>query len=178
METKSASSTAPPQTTEHPVKAFLLAITDARKVLGQKEGRCVDAFLLKHGRPWRYVARGKYESPAGECYRNAFELADRYPADLVYVEGYASGIFPVMHAWCVARKTQIVIDPTWDNRVFTEMDRSYFGVPIKLSFVRKIILESKIWGGAIDVPYLNFPILCTPPRLWKEKLRASPDAHS
>jgi hypothetical protein len=44
--------------------------------------------------------------------------------DLIYVEGFAVGVFPTLHGWCVDDAGN-VIDPTWpDGR-----GKEYYGVP-------------------------------------------------
>lgn len=39
-----------------------------------------------------------------ECFRNAYELLCRHPNDYIYVEGFASNIIPVYHAWLRPRR--------------------------------------------------------------------------
>lgn len=132
--------------------------------------RSMAEFLLKYGRTWNYS--NKIKPPKGpwraqECYMNAFNLADYYSGRYVYVEGYASTVFPVEHAWCVDRKGN-VIDPTWDalRDRFSDNDREYFGVAINTSWVRRMILLTETWCGALSVEELRYPILSAPKMKW------------
>lgn len=123
--------------------------------------RCLQEFVLKHGIECTAaplpegVKRGRVKL----CYMNATKLALKRP-DLVYVEGFAVGVIPVMHAWCVT-PDGTVIDPTWDT------GRDYFGVPIKTGYLRRAIVKSGFYG-LIDNYQNEWPLLREPPELWKE----------
>lgn len=81
-----------------------------------------------------------------ECFRNAFLTAQHY--GLTYVEGLATCIIPVHHAWCVTAEGEVV-DPTWKTA-----GSEYFGVLIQLDEVCRISLESGYWG-VLDNPASN-----------------------
>lgn len=66
--------------------------------------------------------------------------------DLVYVEGYAAGIIPVLHAWCVDSDGKVV-DPTWDDGIGTE----YFGVPFNRAFVMTAVVDKGSYGLIDDM---------------------------
>ena len=120
-------------------------------------------FVLRNGQSWPY-RRTKHTGRPKECFRNAFLLAEQHPDQFVYAEGYAVLVLlPVHHAWCVDRETGFVVDPTWRVGHRTPF---YFGVPVKRQFLRKIILATEVWTGAIDVPQLRFPIITTPRKRW------------
>lgn len=104
---------------------------------------CIQELVLKNGQPFEYQDlpplfeqhRGAYK----ECYRNAFWAAltdDR----LVYCEGYAAGIIPVAHAWCVERSTKKVVEVTWDD------GEQYFGIPLKFEFVRQVAEDCMVYS--------------------------------
>lgn len=106
-------------------------------------GSMVGTFYLKLGRAWAPATNSENipQGSKGECYRNAFELAD-YRADLTYCEGFACpvGLIPVHHAWCVDADGR-VLDPTWSDK-----SSDYFGVALDREFVRTWILKRKVWG--------------------------------
>ena len=89
---------------------------------------------------------------------NAYQLAmDR--SDLVYVEGYAAGVIPVQHAWCVTTDGKVV-DPTWKD------GSAYIGVPLNGDYVRKYALKTGHYGILCD--WLNhWPITVAPKAEWE-----------
>lgn len=102
--------------------------------------------------------RGVYCKPAplpsnirkgkmGHCYSTAGELALSNTDELIYVEGYAMGIFPLQHAWCINAAGE-VIDPTWD----TPDNCAYFGIPVAPDFLRDRVLETGKWGIFGEMP--------------------------
>lgn len=100
------------------------------------------------------VQRGQMK----ECFRNAFMLMVGRP-DLIYVEGYAAGVIPVYHAWCVDQKG-CVVDPTWgdDGQV-------YLGVPFTKEFVVSQTMKSKKYG-LIDAWDQKWPLFSMERSKW------------
>ena len=99
----------------------------------------IEAFVLKHGRyfkgqplPARF-RKGGFKL----CFANSARMAERH-RELTYVEGFANAPMLheriVHHAWCTD-KGGLVYDRTWDF----DPEREYFGVPFKLSLVRKLL---------------------------------------
>jgi len=66
------------------------------------------------------------------CFDNAYVLATRTRGRLRYVEGYAAGIIPVEHGWCVDVDDRVV-DPTWPDGVGV----AYLGIVVDLEVVRR-----------------------------------------
>lgn len=106
----------------------------------------MNAFLIQFGRiwtpsPWRLELgrRGRM----GQCYGNAFLLAQRNPS-LLYVEGVA-GEYRLDHAWCIDA-AGLVLDPTW-----RETEGQYFGVPLLLPVVARWILDVNGFGPFLDL---------------------------
>lgn len=123
---------------------------------------CFEDFVLQHG--MRFDGRGKLPKKARmgkarQCFKNATQLVLAHP-NLTYVEGYACGIIPVMHGWCVTKEGD-VIDPTWKD------GREYFGVPIKRSY---LIKSMRLYGvyGIIDLWQNRWPIFNLQPEEFKE----------
>jgi len=79
------------------------------------------------------------------CYRYAM-LASLEHDNLVYCEGIASSAscgVPLPHAWCVDKKTGLVVDPTWKRKY---KGNGYVGIPMQRSFVSAILLHTKVYG--------------------------------
>jgi hypothetical protein len=115
------------------------------------------AFLEKHGvfcnsqpRPSKYK-----KLPNKQCFKNAYKMAERYPKDLIYVEGMSVYVVPVEHAWLIDYDGNVV-DPTGDIP-----GTDYLGIPMKLSFVRVAILTRGYYGVFDEVG--KSPIYKTPP---------------
>lgn len=135
------------------VREFLEMETEAFKKLGAK-GDSFGSFILKHGRPFTTAAlpEGIKRGQMGECFCNATQLMWRR-SDLIYCEGYAAGIIPVLHAWCVT-KDGVVIDNTWD-----EPEKcGYFGIPFRREFVNRFTRRSGYYG-LIDCPKFEYRLL-------------------
>lgn len=124
---------------------------------------CFEEFVYRNGQPFKTqispksLKRGRMK----ECYRNALMLMLDNPSYL-YVEGYATGIIPVMHAWCIDKKGN-VIDPTWAD------GKEYFGVIFKRSYaLEQALKDGKV--GLIDNWQAEWPLLRLEPSIWKETL--------
>lgn len=90
--------------------------------------------VMEQGRFWTPAPKPdnvKAGTPK-QCFDNAYKLASRR-SDLRYVEGWALGIIPVHHAWCVDAEGN-VIDNTWRSHGF--MGASYFGMVVGLNVVK------------------------------------------
>lgn len=80
------------------------------------------------------------QGAARDCYRNALLLAQRRD-DLVYCEGWAAGMIPVEHAWCVDGDGAVV-DPTWDD----DTGHVYFGVGLDVDVVTPYLIDQGFYG--------------------------------
>lgn len=76
----------------------------------------------------------------GQCYANAQRLVMRRN-DLRYVEGIATSVIQMWHAWCITADGQVV-DPTWDN----PENRCYFGVVFDNAEAYAASVETGIFG--------------------------------
>jgi hypothetical protein len=128
----------------------------SREIIGNNKElpySCFEEFVLENGKKFKNhkeikVERGK----KGECFKNAFHLADN--KGLIYVEGVVTisgSPLPGLHAWCVDKEGN-VYDPTLE-----EADE-YYGVPFDLMYVEKTILREKTYG-VIDNYEMGFPLL-------------------
>jgi len=99
---------------------------------------CIEEYLLLRGRLWN---REDWRKPFGfammtpkQCFDNAYWLASSR-VGLRYVEGYATSVIPILHAWCVDGNDQ-VIDLTWREFSHTNEVPSYFGAVFPLATVK------------------------------------------
>jgi hypothetical protein len=116
---------------------------------------CFEDFVLKNGMEFTKKGRlpkGERKGIQKQCYANSTRLVMRHP-NLTYVEGYAAGIIPVMHAWCVTKDGK-VIDPTWKD----SSKCNYFGVPFKRKYLTHSIIEHGVYG-LIDLWQQGWPTL-------------------
>jgi hypothetical protein len=125
------------------IKEYLVALS--RFSSGKRESWRYSSYaelVLDLGQEWNYaplpstVERGVKK----ECFRNALLLAIDN-SDLTYVEGWATSIIPLEHAWCVDYDGNVV-DPTWDD----EVDRAYFGVAIPTTVALSIVTKAGYYG--------------------------------
>ncbi len=106
--------------------------------------RSYEGLVLAEGRYW-IEARVENHGPYKECYNNAFYAATKN--NWQYVEGYATSIIPVGHAWCLDGDD--IVETTWD----TPGDE-YWGIVFPLDYVSEITLETGRWG-ILGSDYLN-----------------------
>jgi len=120
---------------------------------------CFEEFVQKNGTVYTKFSRRKYrQSEMGQCFMNAFHLADE--KKLIYVEGFAIPgsfpfPFPMLHAW-VVDQNGLILDPTWFGK--SRRGTEYWGVPFKMEFVRKTIFARGSYG-IIDNMEQRFPLL-------------------
>ena len=102
-----------------------------------------EKFVLQHGKQYNvaplkdkhWLLRGKIK----ECFCNA-ALAAMWNKGLTYVEGYACGVIPVLHAWCVDKHGDVV-ELTWP-----EVGTDYYGVPFNRKFLARQLCKTKQYG--------------------------------
>jgi hypothetical protein len=134
---------------------YLQTVREVQSGTGQKNTQfpfiSIEDYLLKNGKFFRTdpsikVHRGEMK----ECFMNAQRLAQM--KGYRYVEGYASGIIPTLHAW-VINEHDVVLDPTWNDE-----DAVYFGVVIPMAYVLKVNLLRKAYG-VLDAWEIDYPLL-------------------
>jgi len=128
---------------------------------------CLDHFVLVNGIfmrpcPKRHWPASAVQGPVGECFRNAALLAFENPG-LIYCEGYAMSLLPVLHAWVVTSKGR-VIDITWSRR-----GTEYYGVAIRTDYLRQQVKKQKTYG-LIDQPVYDWPLLRAPVKQWRHPI--------
>jgi len=140
-----------PRASQDPVVRYLAAVTELRAPRDGFKYRCLEEFVLKNGRFMgaRSPEPDKFRSGRmGQCFANAFRLM---LSGLQYVEGFAAGIIPVLHAWLVDGEGR-VIDPTWRT------GEVYFGVVFPAEFVIETVLARGRYG-VLDNYERGFPLL-------------------
>lgn len=93
----------------------------------------VHNFLLREARVWSPDAGILKRGTPKNCFDNAYQLAKR--RGWRYVEGYATSIIPVHHAWVVDDADRIV-EKTWPA-----LGVAYFGVVLPLERVLRARLS-------------------------------------
>lgn len=92
--------------------------------------------------PWRprpsWVEKGEDK----QCFGNALNLAIEH--DLVYVEGYAAGLIPTLHAWCLD-SDGYVIETTWDEDHPSDQ-HIYLGIPMNTEAVARHCVATGYYG--------------------------------
>jgi len=126
---------------------------------------CLSEFVLRHGRHWtpRPLPADIKPMRLNECFKNAADLALGYHRnEYIYCEGYALGIIPMLHAWCVDFEGN-VIDPTWDQRgrKLIGLGTEYFGIAFKSMFLHESLHRKKAYG-LIDAWQDDWPLLSAP----------------
>lgn len=113
----------------------------------------IEEFVLRAGRfyPWRKRPRKYRKDPSGQCFRNAQILASRR-SDLTYCEGFGASVIPLLHAWCIDRKGE-VIDSTWNG------SGGYWGVTIATKYVMRRMVETQKHISLIDDWSDGWPLL-------------------
>lgn len=117
----------------------------------------------------RDIKRGKL----GLCYENAGKIAlnvDTHchaQTDYVYCEGYAWGVFPVLHGWLLTPDGK-VIDPTWQGRKNFETT-DYYGIAFQTEYLRDTIIQNEHWA-LIDLPLEGFPLFHTDQNEWRHPI--------
>ena len=83
------------------------------------------------------IRRGR----TGECYANCFHNFTDTPKEKYrYCEGFAVGVFPVLHAWLIDSRDR-VIDPTW-----MIPGTEYFGIEFTRHTVYRMAAKTKFYG--------------------------------
>ena len=114
-------------------QAYLDAMISLRKTMPMPRGfkyRCIEEIVDTLGIACpcdAYTFIGRRDLMKA-CFDNSYKLAKRL--GLRYVEGFACGVIPVHHAWCI-NDSGVVIDPTWEDGT------DYNGVVIPLAIVAK-----------------------------------------
>jgi len=139
-------------------------LTQEAKLVSRRTGMsmwsyaCLSDLVSREGVafPWASKPAHIAWGTEGECYRNAYYLATENP-DYTYVEGYAFGIIPIVHAW-VVDSNGTVVDNTWREDLVESEDRAYLGIPLKLSYVNKVIVRREKFG-VLDCWELEWPLM-------------------
>jgi len=117
-------------------------------------------FILAHGREFNATSnelpKGVRLGKLGHCFENAAKLAIAQGA-YTYCEGYAMGIIPVLHAWCIDANGDVV-DPTWNRGQRDRIGMSYFGIAFTTKYLIHHLCEYEKYG-LIDAWEHRWPLL-------------------
>lgn len=117
-------------------------------------------FVLAHGREFdatgNELPEGVRLGKMGYCFENAAKLATQQSA-YTYCEGYAMGIIPVLHAWCVDANGDVV-DPTWNRGPRDRIGMHYFGIAFTTKYLIHHLCEYEKYG-LIDSWEHRWPLL-------------------
>lgn len=102
---------------------------------------CVEELVMREGRTFTRRAANVEQGERHQCFKNALHLAVSSNGELFYCEGWAAGVIPVEHAWCVDRHG-FVHDPTWDAR---DGD-VYLGVILEAEEALATVLKQGYYG--------------------------------
>jgi hypothetical protein len=118
------------------LRGYLEMVAKVRSQMPKPDGfkfNGIEEFVLSEGRAW--TAQPRPESvpmmTPKYCFDNSYRLAARSRGRLRYVEGFATSVIPMHHAWTVDSAGNVV-DPTWEYKAET----AYFGVEFPLKSVR------------------------------------------
>ena len=162
------------------MRDYLEALIEMHKTIREAEPGgvvCMEDFVLRFGRaftPQRLPDKYPLGTPKN-CYSDATALVAASKGELIYCEGYACGVIPVMHAWAVDREGRVV-DPTWaacEHNTGKLPGSAYFGVPFVWAFVAETMVRSEHFG-VIDNWWERHPLLqpesVAEPDRWLEPL--------
>lgn len=157
MANSMTAATVPQGEAEETMRDYLSACDQVSRSMPGRDNmqhRSFESLLLAHGiwfQPQR-LPSGYRRMAIKQCYTNAYHLALNDP-ELIYVEGYAMCVIPVLHAWVVKVGSHKVIDPTWES---IGGGAAYLGIPFQLKYLNRVMARS---GCAIDNYKDRFPII-------------------
>lgn len=71
------------------------------------------------------------------CFYNSACNAEHHQTPLLLVEGFATSVIPMLHAWNITLPGIEVLDATWYNGPNGKPGENYFGVVVRPEFMRK-----------------------------------------
>jgi hypothetical protein len=101
---------------------YLEMTVRARRVLADDMRPSYEQFVLDNGESYSVLGDPVEPMNPGECFKNCALTALANP-NFTYVEGWATSVIPLHHAWLLD-ENGTVVDPTWGHRPGTQ----YFGV--------------------------------------------------
>jgi hypothetical protein len=132
------------------IKKYLKSVDEISKKNGVKQ--TIHGFVLENGKEFKPIDLPvEFQHCIGkpkECFLNAYQMA--LASGYSYVEGYAIGVIPVLHAWVT--EGHHAIDPTWED------GKGYIGVTFGINYVEHVIFKRKAYG-VLDCLEIGFPLL-------------------
>lgn len=152
-----------------PENEVMTYLSNVRAIQRQATGNefrygSVEDLLLREGinMPYQALPETIRHGAPRFCFHNARKLVCDFHPRYLYVEGYACGIVPVLHAWCYDLETGCAVDPTWEQ----ETCQLYVGVPILTRYLIEHDLKSK-HASILDDWKAGWPLLRMDPAEWK-----------
>lgn len=99
---------------------------------------------------WSPLPSRMRRRPVKQCFHNSLAIALRNTRRFAYMEGYASNLIPVEHAWCIDRVTGLVVDATWKEGT------QYIGVAVKPEYALRCLRKER---SAVMNWQEHFPIM-------------------
>lgn len=87
-----------------------------------------------------------FYSEKGSCFFNAACNSKESKGALFAVEGFATTVIPIMHAWNVQRCGSLILDSTWYNALTEKPGGNYFGAVVRPEFLARH-LQKCLKGG-------------------------------
>lgn len=132
----------------------------------------ISDFVLKNARVWNpQPLPSQYPSMTPkECFANAQQLVLENGSGLIYCEGYALGVIPVLHAWCLDSDGN-VIDPTWSGRKKrVDIGSEYFGIAFNEDYIVDRMLAIECYHSLLDDWENRWPIFSAPVESWRHPI--------
>jgi len=107
-----------------------------------------------------------YRGRIKRCYNNAAETVLDNPRRYAYVEGYASSVIPVPHAWVWDRHADAFFDPTWHgpNAARNPDPSEYIGLVFRSPSFRRYVYRHTRAGLIMAEAHHAYQLMIDPRR--------------
>jgi hypothetical protein len=160
----------------HTMRELRWQISEGKRSRGAErelDNRSYEDLLLRCGVAGEAIPlpRGIRLGKLGYCFSDAAELAVSNPGRYVYVEGFALGVIPTHHAWCILRDTGQVVDRTWSaHKGPRKLGSAYLGIPFAFEYLCRQLTDTGRHSLLYDW-HAGFPLLTQhwdAPEVWMD----------